>query len=271
MSGYRKNELLTAWDIVANVENWWAGWDLRLRRQARPELLRLRNGVSLICRGGTRDWDIVQEVFFVGAYTLAMDFLRRQPGDPTVLDLGGNIGLFSLLAASTNPRCRIHAFEPGPPNHDLFESNRLLNPHAAGRITLTREAAGGESRETEWFFDAANPGGSSLFAATGEKFPVKIRAFREILAEIPGEIALVKFDIEGSEYELLESAPADFWHRVGAVVIELHDDPRSRSKFGKTSRNVPQPQFLRPTRKRRVPFFEAGNVKLETGNERRPL
>lgn len=230
MSGYRKNKFLTALDIVREIENWWTGWDLRLRRRfVRPELLRFRNGQCLVCRGGTKDWDVVQEVFFVGAYAKAIQYLSRLQGEPTVVDLGANIGTFSQLAAKTNPNACIRAYEPGPPNFDLFEVNRRLNPASAARISVSCEAVGGAARKAVWFFDAANPGGSGIYANSPESFPVNIRAIADILNEIPGQVALLKIDIEGSEYELLESMSPELWQRVAAVVIEIHDDPRGLS------------------------------------------
>jgi len=49
----------------------------------------------------------VHELYFAGSYGRAMQFLKNLPGEPVVLDLGGNIGLFSLLAAQTHPAARI--------------------------------------------------------------------------------------------------------------------------------------------------------------------
>jgi len=46
----------------------------------------------------------VHELYFAGSYGRAMQFLKNLPGEPVVLDLGGNIGLFSLLAHRHIPR-----------------------------------------------------------------------------------------------------------------------------------------------------------------------
>ena len=154
-----------------------------------------------------------------------MTHLRSLSGSPLVLDLGGNIGLFSLLAASTRPTASIYAYEPGPPNFRLFEINRLANPSLAERIHLRREAVAGQTRTTDWFFDERNPGGSGLFATGGGKFSVQIRAFAEVLNSLPGEVALAKIDIEGAEFELLAGTPRESWQRIQTISLELHDDP----------------------------------------------
>ncbi len=185
----------------------------------------------MVCRGGTRDWDVVHELMFAGSYGRALNFLKNLPGQPLVVDLGGNIGLFSLLAAATHSDAEIHSYEPGPPNFSLFEMNMLANPALASRIHLHKEAVSGHTRATEWFFDDSNPGGSSLFGRNGAKFPVQMRAFAEVVGALPAPLDLAKIDIEGAEFELLADTPPEIWQRVRAISLELHDDPR-----GKTSR-----------------------------------
>lgn len=234
MQEYRSNKLQTATDIVRRIDNWPTAFGMRFNRQ-KPglQLLRFRDGLNVVCRGGTRDWDVIHELLFAGSYDRAMGHLRAQSGAPTVIDLGGNIGLFSLLAARTHPQAEVYAFEPGPPNFRLFEMNRLANHALTERIHLSKEAVSGETREVEWFFDEANPGGSGLFATEGKKFRVQLRAFTEVLP--PGPVALAKIDIEGAEFELLENTPAEVWQRISALSLELHDDPRGK---------MTQPAFL---------------------------
>lgn len=229
MQTYEANKLKTALAICQRIENWPVAWDLRLRRSRQGlRLLRFRGGLNVICRGATRDWDVVHELMFAGGYGRALDYLRRGKGARTVLDLGGNLGLFSLLAASQSPEVMVHAFEPGPPNHRLFEMNRLANFPLSEQIVLHREAVGGEARTTKWFFDESNPGGSSLYGTQGASFDVSIRAFSEVVRAANGRISLVKIDIEGAEFELLEKTPAEDWQKIEAISVELHGDPAGR-------------------------------------------
>lgn len=192
-------------------------------------LLNFRDGLNVMCRRHTRDWDVVHELIFAKSYQHALRYLRDQPGHPTVLDLGGNIGLFSLLAASANRHASVVAFEPGPPNYALFEINRLANPTLSGQIELRKKAVGGSARSTEWFFDAANPGGSGLFSTEGKSFPVEIVPFAGVINEAPQDLALVKIDIEGAEYEIIAKSPPETWKRIKAISLELHPDPAKKT------------------------------------------
>ena len=237
MNRYPRNKFKTAVDIVRRIKNWPTAFDLRLRQKNPGErILHFRDGLNVVCRGATRDWDVVHELLFARSYDRAMNFLKSSPANSIVLDLGGNIGLFSLLAATANFGSQIHAYEPGPPNIQIFEKNLAANPALAGRIHLHREAVGGNTRAVEWFFDSSNPGGSGLFTTNGEKFSVQIHALAEVVHALPGRVRLAKIDIEGAEFELLAETPAEIWQRIDAVSLELHDDPDK--KFS-------QPEFLK--------------------------
>src|ERR1017187_10155072 len=116
VSTYRRNKLRTVMEIVRRIENWPTAIALRLFRK-RPglRLLAFRQGINIVCRRDTRDWDVIHELFFAGSYGRAFQYLAEQSDTPRVLDLGGNIGLFSLLAASFHKKAKVIAFEPGPP------------------------------------------------------------------------------------------------------------------------------------------------------------
>src|SRR3954469_20383149 len=124
MQPYGANKFRTVCQIIKRIENWPAALDLRVRkRKPGLKLLCFRNGLNIVCRRGTRDWDVIFELMFAGVYGRAFTYLRTLRDNPIVVDLGGNIGMFSLLAAFHQPRAVIYAYEPGPPNYRLFEMN----------------------------------------------------------------------------------------------------------------------------------------------------
>jgi len=230
MSPYHRNKIRTVLESIQRIQNWPDAIHLRLfRKSPGLRLLRFRDGLNVMVRGATRDWDVLHELIFAGSYGRAMDWIARAKGrESTVIDLGGNVGLFSLLASRQNPQGRIIAFEPGPPNIRLFRINMLLNNQVTGRVEVREQAVGGVSGTANWTFDELNPGGSSLYGTTGTAIPVQIAGFAEVMAQIPGEIELVKIDIEGAEYELLAHTPASTWRRVKAISLELHSDPAGK-------------------------------------------
>jgi FkbM family methyltransferase len=230
MTEYKHNKLLTALQIVRHIENWPTAWAMRIARQGQGlRLLRFRNGLNLVCRGGTRDWDVVHELMFAKSYCYAFEYLSAVSQPTVILDLGGNIGLFSLLATQSNPQATVQVFEPGPPNLQILKINLLANPDLGKRIHLHREAVGGETESAKWFFDEANPGGSSLFGHGKSGFDVQMLAFAQVVGMLNGVISLVKIDIEGAEYDIVEKTPANVWQRIPAISLELHDDPKGET------------------------------------------
>ncbi len=224
-------KLATFAKAVRHVKNWPAAIGLRMfQGYPRMRLLTFRNGLNVVCRGHTSDWSVVSELALAGGYGLALTHLRGLKGRPIVLDLGGNIGVFSLLAARCHEQAVVHTYEPGPPNFRQCEINRLLNPTVAERIHLIREAVGGETRMTEFFYDDQSPQSSGLYGR-GSSYPVQIRSFSEVVNGCGGAVALAKIDIEGAEFELLDHTPSVIWRNVGAISIEVHDDPKGKLKL----------------------------------------
>jgi FkbM family methyltransferase len=231
VQSYRSNKIQTACQIVQRIENWLTAIGLRLFKKQKNalRLLSFRDGLQVCLRSGTRDWDVLHEIVFAGSYGRAFEFLSKQNGSVNVLDVGGNIGLFALACARRLPQAKVFSYEPGPPNQRIYEMNRLANPDVSSRIELRHQAVGGKAREDNWFFDEANPGGSSLFGKSGKPCRVEIAAFADVVAGLPKPISLAKIDVEGAEYEILRETPPEIWRQVPAVSLELHDDPEGKS------------------------------------------
>ena len=216
---------------VRAYSNWVACCRLRWnvhRPTGETQVVRFRSGLQMRVRSGTPDIAVVSEVFFIGAYASAEKWIAAAQGPCCVLDLGANIGAFSLRCALARPDIFVHAYEPGPQNAQILRANVALNPSVRGRIEIFEEAAFGQTGMSYWRFDAANPGGSAM-TDSPEGVPVQTRCFEEMLARCERPVALVKIDIEGSEYELLDATTREMWASVPAVMVELHDDPAGRA------------------------------------------
>ena len=198
-----------------------------LAKKGALRLLEFRDGLNVVLRGGTGDEAVMHEVLFREDYRKALAYISRMK-DGVVLDMGGNIGIFSLLAARANPAVRIIGFEPGPENADLFRMNVLANPELKGRIELVQKGVAGKSGKAVWTFDAENPGGSGFYAEGPRKVEVELVAFDEVIREYASQHLVVKMDIEGSEFDVMRDTPSETWSAISAYTIELHEDPHQR-------------------------------------------
>lgn len=117
--------------------------------------------------------------------------------------------------------CEVHIFEPIA---DLAELLRIRFRHNV-RIKIHHYALGASS-SLEAITDAAN--GSSILKARKSSLSTRTVAVRdvvEVMHELQvDEVALVKINIEGSEYELLDRLIASGQiSRFKAVQIQFHD------------------------------------------------
>jgi FkbM family methyltransferase len=225
---YRPNKVKTAINFIRRIRNWPAALGMKLRpSKGALRLLEFRDGLTLIIRVGQRgDEAVMHEMLFAGGYRRALSYLSTLP-EGVVLDLGANFGLFSLLAARTNPKLRIHAYEPGPENIDVFKMNLLANPRLKERITLISKGVAGRPGKGSWSFVPDNPGASGFFSQGPHTVEVELVSLQQALEACGRESAFVKMDIEGSEFDIIRETPHSTWQRVSALAFEVHEDPRN--------------------------------------------
>jgi FkbM family methyltransferase len=230
--GYTRNKLRTALAFMQRIRNWPAAWRMKLRpRRGELRLLSFRDGLNLMIREGTGDEAVMHELMFAGGYRRALSYVG-QVTDCAVLDLGANIGLFSLMAARLNPKVQVYAYEPGPENADLMQINLLINPALKDRIHVLRKGVSGLEGKAQWSFDSDNPGASGLFYDGSRGVEVELVSLGQALEEAGKRKAFVKMDIEGSEYDVIRDTPESVWNQVCGLAFELHDDPRKLIRRG---------------------------------------
>ena len=158
-----------------------------------------------------RNWEV-----HVGAVLRSV----LQPGGVFV-DVGANIGYFSLLAASlVGESGRVVAFEPLPKlvqqirrSADQNQFNWLhVVPKALGKIPGVMSLA----------LAAGNIGGSSLVASqqSGNRVEVEVGTLNTELADFE-RIDLMKIDVEGFEYEMLVGAKEVLERYRPVLVLEF--------------------------------------------------
>lgn len=118
-------------------------------------------------------------------------------GGEKFLDIGANIGLYSLYAASKH--ARVWALEPHPANFQALTMNiRKLNRGL--QVTAMWAAVGAISGMGDFRYSEFNPGstGGGYTVKTGYQTPIKIYTIDE-LAKIHGDWNHIKIDVDGEE------------------------------------------------------------------------
>ena len=122
-----------------------------------------------------------------------------------VIDVGANIGYFSLLASMlVGPGGQVHAFEPDPVNFGLLKKNVRIN-HASN-IKVVQTALSNNDDPVPLFLNSDNKGDHRMWEATGEsrtKITVKATTLDRYLNKTGIVPAFIKIDVQGAEGQVL--------------------------------------------------------------------
>ncbi|WP_186763364.1 FkbM family methyltransferase [Lentzea tibetensis] len=165
----------------------------------------------------------------------------RLAPDAVVLDVGANIGLFSLFVKQECPSARVLAFEPMPAVVEALRRN--LDLHGVPDVEVHALALGARREEAVFTYHPAlscnstnRPEGKELLlemqrvlfgehAAGSEEVRVDVDTLSAVLERRSDldRIDLLKIDVEGAELDVLRGVGAANWPRVDQVVVEVHD------------------------------------------------
>jgi len=177
---------------------------------------------------------IQQQLFWYGYYEKELgDLLKKivKPGD-VVLDLGANIGYFSLLVANNLPSVKVISFEPVASLFQNMNDNISLNNI---KNILTVNAAVGEiTEEKELFVSAPDNLGMSSFHQpenhSGKKERVKVVAIDDwVKTSGLSKIDVIKLDVEGSELGALKGMKEVVQKQKPVLIVEVN--PETLSMF----------------------------------------
>lgn len=143
------------------------------------------------------------------------------------IDVGANIGLHSLTAATSNPNIEIYSFEPEPKNYQQLVENIVLNK--IFNIRPFKMGLGNFAvNKTLNINEGWNKGKHSLkmnFEGSDEKINIPLTTLDSFKENIECEKLIIKIDVEGFEKEVIEGAKCVFYKTQNIVlIIELLEE-----------------------------------------------
>jgi FkbM family methyltransferase len=164
-------------------------------------------------------------------------FAERVNAGDTVLDIGANIGYYTLIAAKLVGRNgRVHAFEPDPGNFDLLEQNVRLN--AYWNVALVNKAVSNTNGEARLYLADGNWGWHRIYETPDAKghIPTELVALDSFFgAEDLGGDLVIKLDIEGAEVGAVQGM-SHLIQRHRHVTLFTEFLPLGLEQFGSSDR-----------------------------------
>lgn len=197
--------------------------------------INFRNKTSIAAPSDFPLLNLIEEIWIRQCYQTT--HLHVRPG-ATIVDIGANVGVFSVLLAAANPQAKIIAVEPGHENLEFLYRNIASNK--LNNVFVVPAACSGTSGEaTLYGRTVTNPVGltksyshgalHSLFCRDvyGSEFTPLHQTSLITLGNIFEKFGvttcdLLKLDCEGAEYDILLNATKDTLKRVSKISMEYH-------------------------------------------------
>lgn len=132
---------------------------------------------------------------------------RIKPGQ-VVVDIGANIGFYTLLLAKLAATGRVYAFEPGRLSFSLLTINTLLNGYE--NVELVNQGVTSSTGTAFYYSGGTVESGSTValeqpvFDHTRHRVAVPTVALDDFFRDRHAKVDYIKIDIEGGEFEALK-------------------------------------------------------------------
>lgn len=137
-----------------------------------------------------------------------------------VVDVGGNIGLYSVIAG--NAGCVVDVFEPVPENYEFLERN-IIDNNLQKQITLIKKAVSSSPGTANIFLSQKNIGTHSLSSHAAEStkaLEVDVVTIDDTIKR-QSSVDILKIDVEGYDGYVLDGAKKLIASSKPTLFIEL--------------------------------------------------
>jgi FkbM family methyltransferase len=153
--------------------------------------------------------------------------LSKLIGAATFIDIGANIGAYSIAMASLDCIKSVHAFEPTPVTVDELKANIGLNPHAS-KITVHPVALSDAAKAVNFGVVSDFSGANSIIDTSihpQEKFSdrLTIRCVPlDDIVSVRDEVLAMKIDVEGHELQAIAGSRNLLGQNRVLIQVENH-------------------------------------------------
>lgn len=181
------------------------------------------------------DYAVANELFLDHQYRFCDDAIKK--AKHCIIDIGGHLGFFSLMAATLNPNVPIYTFEPHTGNYELLKVNlkanriKLIpsnhrNPTGQTGVLPKQLAVSDTIGQTELLIsqEDLNHSLEKAIEPTGTTQTVQTTTLERIFAKNRiDRCNLLKLDCEGSEFKIIYNTPKELFQKIDHIFLEYHD------------------------------------------------
>lgn len=145
--------------------------------------------------------------------------------EPVVIDIGANVGFFSLATFSKFPKAKVYSFEPHPYCFNVMSNYQQTFAHLNWNIF--QKAISDQNGEI--VLNTSTVSGFTTMASVfdrgskKESFSVKTTKLDSFISENGiRHIDFVKMDCEGAEYSIIYNSSRDVFERINSLCVETH-------------------------------------------------
>jgi FkbM family methyltransferase len=169
------------------------------------------------------DASVLAEIFQIREYRSVENIIKTATFP--IIDAGAQAGFFSLYCRALNAKIRIYAIEPE--NQNTIQLVKHLRQNHIQNVKIFQQALAGKTGQAE-FYVSEDTHDHSLIES--KKFKEKISVPATSLSDFLKNnklirVSLLKMDIEGAEYEVLENFDKEDWRKLENILLEYHDLP----------------------------------------------
>jgi len=157
-------------------------------------------------------------------------FIQWCVPDAVFYDIGSNAGYYSLVANRFITTGKIYAVEPLPENIALLQQHIALNKKyiTHNNIIVCPFAIAGENKAVLFSNSSTQSDGNTYIAsspvyAAAEKIMVQCYTIDELVRQGYAAPSILKIDVEGAEYDVLEGAAATLKTFRPYILLATHD------------------------------------------------
>ena len=141
--------------------------------------------------------------------------------DKFVIDIGANIGVFSLLAASMGAK---KVFSVEPIGYTFNELCSNINKSKLRNIFPMKNVVSNVANEFINISLQNDIGHNSLYLSSGITETVHTTTLSDILSKCDSDDVFLKIDCEGAEYDILLNTSDSDMKKISRIAMELHGD-----------------------------------------------